>query len=143
VAGSSALTLLTATSISANGNSGTTPATGAVGGNQRSLFVDLNLSAVPTGGAPTLDVYLQTSADGGTTWRDVAHTQFTTSALHRFFQVSEYAAGSTSVLAASDGQLAGEVALQGPFGNELRLKWVFAAGGSSGSYTLAATMYGR
>jgi hypothetical protein len=143
VAGSSSLTLLASTGINSSGNSGTTPATGAVGGNQRSLFIDVNLSAVPTGGAPTLDVYLQTSADGGTTWRDMAHTQFTTSALHRFFQVSEYASGSTSTLAASDGQLAGETVIQGPFGGELRLKWVFAAGGSSGSYTLAAIIIAR
>jgi hypothetical protein len=130
--GSFVLTL--PTTISANG-------TGAVLaglGLYHNALVDLNLSAVPAGGTPTLDVYLQTSADGGTTWRDVAHTQFAAAALHRFFQFSDEAGASTSVLAASDAALAGETVAQGPWGDMLRLKWVFAAGASTGAYTLAA-----
>jgi hypothetical protein len=57
----------------------------------------------------------------------------------RFIQVSGEAAGSTSIVAASDGQLAGETVMQGPWGDRLRIKYVFAAGGSSGSYQLAVS----
>lgn len=125
--------LLAATSISDNG------AGSAIDiGPTHELFVMLDASAVPTGGAPTLDVYLQSSPDGGTTWKDCAHTQFTTSALKRFIPISGYVTGGTSIVAASDAALAGETVVQGPFGDKLRVKYVFAAGGSSGSYTLAA-----
>jgi hypothetical protein len=128
--------LLPATAISANG---TSLAISGLGYN-RNLWLDLNLSAVPTGGTPTLDLYLQTSADNGTTWRDIGHTQFTTAALHRFFAISGETAGGAAPLAASDAALAGETVVQGPWGDQIRLKWVFAAGGSSGSYTLAASV---
>ena len=129
--------MLPETRIRASGHSG------AVRGDYRSLFVDLSIAAVPSGGVPCLDVYLQTSADSGATWRDLAHTQFTNVPLHRYWQVSGDAPGSTSTLAASDGQLAGESVVQGPFGDMLRLKWAFTPGGSAGSYTLAANLHAR
>jgi hypothetical protein len=131
--------LLAATQISANGQGASLDGLGA----HKSLWIDLNLSAVPSGGAPTLDLYLQSSADGGTTWRDHAHFQFTTSALHKFWQISGEAAGSAASLAASDAALAGDTVVQGPWGDRLRLKWVFAAGGSSGSYMLGAFLVGK
>lgn len=123
-----------ATTTGINGN-----AAGAaveLGYGYEDLFVQFDCSAVPTGGNPTLDVYLQTSADGGTTWRDIAHTQFTTSALKRFAQISGQTAGATSILAASDAALSGETVTQGAWGDRLRVKYVFAAGGSTGTYTL-------
>jgi hypothetical protein len=127
--------LTNATSISANGTS--TPVLSLF--NAHELAVLLNLTAVPTGGAPTLDVYLQHSPDQGTSWQDVGHTQFTTSAIKRYLLISGLLTGGTAPVASSDAALGGETVTQGPFGDQLRLKWVFAAGGSSGSYTLTAT----
>jgi hypothetical protein len=103
------------------------------------LKVQLNVSAVPSGGAPTLDVYLQESLDQGTTWNDIAHTQFTGAAAVRYFQIAGKAAGSTSPITKGDAALAGETVRQGPFGDQLRFKWVFAAGGGTGPYTMAAS----
>lgn len=119
------------TSISASGTGVVLQMPGA-----NDLFVMLQLSAVPAGGAPTLDVYLQTSADEGTTWQDIGHTQFAGLAITRYMKICGRSAGSTSVVASSDGALAGETVVQGPFGDRFRLKWTFAAGGSAGSYTL-------
>lgn len=110
-------------------------------GQRQTALVQVTLSAVPAGGAPTLDVYLQTSVDGST-WRDVAHTQFTTSTLTRFFSVSGQQSAGAAPLAASDGALAGETVSQGPYADRLRLKFVAAAGGSNlgsgGKYTVFA-----
>jgi hypothetical protein len=129
----SEITLLAAAAVSANGNS----APAVLGDVWTDVFGMINVSAVPAGGTPTLDVYIQTSPDGGTSWKDIVHTQFTTSALKRFFQIAGGAAGSTAILAASDAALAGETVVQGPWGDLLRVKWIFAAGGSTGAYTLA------
>ena len=135
ISSGNSIVLLPATAISS-----TATATSVVGfGQYKNLYAVLNLTAVPTGGTPTLDVYIQSSADAGVTWRDIAHTQFTATAVARYVPISGEAAGSTSVLAASDGQLAGETVVQGPWGDRLRVKYVFAAGGSSGSYTFSVS----
>ncbi|HWX42118.1 MAG TPA: hypothetical protein VN345_13300 [Blastocatellia bacterium] len=133
ISSGNSVALLLSTAINANGTGNSVLGLGQY----KNLYAVLNLTAVPAGGAPTLDVYLQSSADAGTTWRDLAHTQFTTSAVVRFVAISGDSAGSTSIVAASDGQLAGETVVQGPWGDRLRIKYVFAAGGSSGSYQLA------
>lgn len=130
-------TLLASTAVSSS--SAGTAVTGLLG--LTDIYCQVNCSAVPTGGTPTLDVYLQTSADAGTTWRDIAHKQFTTSTLKVFWQVAGDAAGATASLAASDAALAGDTVVQGPWGDRLRIKYAFAAGGSSGSYTLAVNAY--
>jgi hypothetical protein len=105
----------------------------------RSFLLQLACSAVPAGGAPTLDVYLQTSVDNGTTWQDIAHTQFTGAAT-RFFQISGQVTGSTAPVAASDGALSGETVRQGPFGTSLRIKYTAALGGGTGTWTLTPTI---
>jgi hypothetical protein len=102
------------------------------------LLAQFQITGVPAGGSPTLDLYLQTSIDQGVTWRDMAHTQFKTTAATRFAQIVGDFTASENILSSSDGQLQGERVIQGPWGDQLRLKWVFAAGGSSGSYTLSS-----
>lgn len=106
----------------------------------RDLFLMLNASLVPAGGSPTLDVYLQTSPDGGTTWQDIAHTQFTGTAAKRFLAISGAVSGGTAILAAKDAALTGETIVQGPWGDRLRLKYVFSPSTSAGPYALAASM---
>ena len=105
------------------------------------LICQLIVSGTPTGGAPTLDIYLQTSIDGGVTFYDIAHTQYTTSQTTRIISIAGDAAGSASPVTATDGTLTGETVRQGPWGDQFRLKLVFAAGASTGSYTLAAKLF--
>jgi hypothetical protein len=126
--------LLPSTAISSNSTG-----TPVIASGYNSLYLNLNCSAVPVGGAPTGDFYIQTSPDVGATWRDIAHTQFTTATAVRFMQLSGLATGAAAPQAASDGVLAGETCVQGPFGDRFRVKWIFSAGGSSGSYTVAVT----
>jgi hypothetical protein len=133
------IALVPSTTVSANGTS--TPVDGL--SRLRDLFGGWEVSAVPTGGAPTLDVYLQTTFDGGTTWQDIAHYQFTTSAVKRLFSICGSVAGPTTSVAPSDAALSGDTVVQGPWGDKLRAKWVFAAGGSTGSYTLAGFVVGK
>ncbi len=106
---------------------------------QREAVLMLRCTAFPTGGSPTLDCYFQHSPDGGTTWQDLAHSQYTATSATRLFLISGEGPASTTAVAGSDAALSGESTVQGPFGDRLRLKYVFAAGGSSGSYTLTAT----
>lgn len=104
------------------------------------VFGLLNVTAVPAGGAPTLNCYVQASPDGGTTWRDVASFQFAGVAAVRMFQLNQSANPALTTMAASDGALASDTTVQGPFGDRLRVKYVFAAGGSAGTYTLSASV---
>jgi hypothetical protein len=130
--------LLNAQSISANGQSPGVIGSGIGGSGFDYIFVEFSVTAVPVGGAPTLDLYLQTSCDGGTTWRDIAHAaQFTTAVVNTFAQISGLMTGAAAFLAASDAALAANSTVQGPFGDRLRVKWVFAAGGSAGPYTVS------
>jgi len=125
--------LLPATNISADGVGN--PVYGL--NRTQGLLVGLNLSAKPTGGLSTLDVYLQTTPDGGTTWQDIAHIQFTTTLGWRYWQLTQITAGKASNYAPSDGALTGDTVVQGPFGDQMRLKYKCALNGDTGNFTLA------
>lgn len=117
------------------------------------LFGSINVSAAPSGGSPTLDVYVQGTPDGSN-WQDVVHYQFTGPGV-RLFQISQFVRpgeivevsdGSNTVVPATtgtmvpqDGTLTGDTVVQGPFGDKLRVKYVFSAGGSTGTYTVSAS----
>ncbi len=95
-----------------------------------SAFFVLEASAC-TGTTPTANVYIQSSFDGATVWRDmVSFTQVTTAAMTRFAQVSGIAAGAATDLAASDAALTAGTVVQGSFGDQIRVKWVI--GGTGG-----------
>ena len=130
------VSVVSAQSINANGTSD------VVGGLHRyeGVYGILNITGVPTGTTNTLDVYVQGSPDGGTTWQDLVAFRFTTAAAKKMFALSQLASGGATLIAASDGALASGTMVQGPFGDRLRLKWVFAVGDSSGSYTLSASI---
>lgn len=101
------------------------------------LWATFTVSGVPTGGSPTLDVYLQHSGDQGATWRDLAHpSQWTTTTSTVFCGVSGYLTGGVTFLATSDAALAANTVVQGPYGDYLRIKYVCTAG-NSGAYTLS------
>ena len=128
------MTLLDAAAVAASG------AGAARGGSARydGVFGQIGVTTVPVGGASTLDVYIQATADGGTTWRDVAARRFTAAGV-QFFQLGQYTTTGTSTLAASDGDLASGVQVQGPFGDRLRVKYAIALNGDTGFFTFGVT----
>lgn len=89
-----------------------------------------------TGG--TLDVYIQTSFDAGTTWYDYAHfTQLASgaAAIRYGWHVSR-ATGQTTVLTLGTGStvaLAAGAILGGGWGNQMRLVTVGGVGTSAGA----------
>ena len=128
------LPLLAATTGIAASGAGA-PVTGLARYQGAAVMIDC--SAVPTGGSPTLDVYVQKSLDGGATWQDVAAYRFTT-AVKRLLALSQLAPAPTTTQAASDGALASDTVVQGPFGDRLRVKYAVSLGGGSGTWSLAA-----
>lgn len=131
------LTLLDTTSgIGADGEGSSVAGLGRYAG----LSIELNASAVPSGGTPALAVYLQTTFDG-TTWQDIASYAFAGTIAKRYLNISTVAAGGTATRAPSDGALTNDTVVQGPFGDRLRVKYKFTAGGSSGTYTLGVKVW--
>lgn len=98
------------------------------------IFATFYCVMVPSGGTPTLDMYLQTSADQGVNWTDIAHYQFTTQTGTYFVQIRGDRAGAQSVWTQSDAALAGNRSIQGPWGDRLRVKYVVAMSTATGVY---------
>lgn len=108
-----------------------------VGGFQdvQSLTIIATLAGA-TGGA--LDVYLQTSFDGGTTWYDFAHfTQITAAAaaVTRLWHVNRAVAVSTvaTIGSGTTPALAANAINGGAWGNAFRLLYVAGASTSAGA----------
>lgn len=80
---------------------------------------------VTTAGGTSLDAYLQTSVDDGTTWQDVCNLQVTgvLADVEKLASVSKNVA-STVRTAASDGALAANTCANGFFGTKWRVKLV-------------------
>ena len=101
------------------------------------MVVTLNVTAAATDVADTLDVYVDTSFDGGTTFVNIGHfTQVLGNGGAKKFVMSFKAnpiAASNSVSATGD-QSAGN-ALQIGFGNVLRYRGVMVDGDANGSFT--------
>lgn len=125
-------------SLSSTSPSSATTAVGAtVGGMGKcdSLIIYANLTGA-TGG--TLDVYLQVSPDGGTTWVDYAHfTQIAAgaAAIHRVWTVTRRAQ-QTSIVTVGTGTspaLAAHTIIGGEFGDRMRVVYVAGAGTSAGA----------
>ncbi len=128
-------TLVTASGTSEAFTASVAPSRQYAGG-YRSMVVQLNVTGDPTGGAPTLNVYVQHSVDN-LTWQDVASfTQVTNSTSVQYAPISGEASGGTTILAHSDGALAAGTIVQGPWGGYVRVKYAIALGGATGGYTL-------
>jgi hypothetical protein len=96
--------------------------------------------AVPTlAGSGTLDVYLQTSFDGGSNWVDVVHFTQITATLSNPLYAMISAVGNVFKGAVGDAVIsAGTLGV--PFvGKNARLKYVF--GGSISSISFTVTLY--
>jgi triacylglycerol esterase/lipase EstA (alpha/beta hydrolase family) len=118
--------LLPSTGITAN----VTPtATAAVPiPNARYLVVQAALTVASGGG--TVDVYIQTSLDGGATWIDIMNFHFTTSTAMKVSAVVDSTALAAAV-APTDVSLSANTILSGLLGGSLRAK-----------YTSGGTAYG-
>lgn len=107
----------------------------------------LNVTAVPTGGTPTLDIYLQTKMPDGT-WQDIAHFPQIAGSIvkHKLSwklpsnglgtQAEGAAVTVDNFFADADATLAATIVRLMPMGAKFRAKGVFAAGGSTGTYTV-------
>jgi hypothetical protein len=99
------------------------------------FLLNVSASSAPT----TLDLYIQTSTDSGTTWYDVGHFN-QVGAVSTVIQALQWsrnagqATNATSVVATGDAALAAGKVVCGPVAdNYMRLKWVLAGT----SYTFA------
>jgi len=110
----------------------------------------LDVTAAPSGGSPTLDVYLQTQLASGD-WQDIAHftqaTDVTAEIVdwgHSDGNFSGIGAEGAAVtydrfFAEQNGALGATTIRLMNLGDSMRVKWVFAAGGSTGDFTFAVT----
>lgn len=118
--------LLPSTGITANVAPTATPAVPIP--NAEYLAVQATLTVASGGG--TIDVYVQTSLDGGVTWIDIMNFHFTTSTATKVSAVVTTTALAAAVTP-SDGSLASGTILSGLLGGYLRAK-----------YTSGGTAYG-
>ena len=106
----------------------------------------LSVSAAATEVGDTLDVYVQSSPDGGTTWDDFIHfTQVLGNGGAKKYLASwaQWITAESEMKAPADAALAAGV-LQGPVSSTWRVKWVVVdAGTANASFTFSVTMSGR
>jgi hypothetical protein len=101
-------------------------------GTPRNLVVQANL-AYGSGGT-SVDVYVQTTFDGGVSATDIANFHFTTSSARKAFNVSAVTPQLTPV-ALTDGAISANTAQDGLIGPRIRLKYT-----SSGTYAGGTTL---
>lgn len=103
------------------------------------FFLNVTASSSPT----TLDVYLQSSIDGGTTWRDFGHfTQVgavstSIQALTWTRRSNANITASQAVVVTGDAALGASIVIDGPIVDaQVRAKWVIA--GTSYTFSIIA-----
>src|SRR5579859_3692191 len=97
------------------------------------LTIQANFAA-GNGDGTSVDAYVQTSLDGGTTWIDMANFHFTTANASKAINLSARTPVTTQATP-SDGSLAANTAVDGILDDALRVKWT-----SLGTYTGAANL---
>ena len=104
----------------------------------QSLRIQANLQGA-TGG--TLNVYVQTSYDGGTTWHDyVSYTQLAAGAAAVTYASSHTRAKGDALATPTDGTMTANTARDGEWGDRFRLKMTAGAGTSAGT-TQSVTLF--
>lgn len=106
----------------------------------RAAVFQLTVSAAAAASGDLLDVYVQSSVDGGTTYDDFIHfTQVLGNGGAKKFiakWLRDYTP-TTALQAPKDASLSAGVS-QGPIGDTIRVKWVITDGGAHGqSFTFA------
>jgi hypothetical protein len=89
-------------------------------------------------GGASVDVYLQTSLDGGLTWIDIANFHFTTSPATAIYNLSA-ATPKTTAVTPTDGSLAANTSVDGILGAQFRAKLV-SVGTYAGATTIAVDL---
>lgn len=125
------------------------PGTAASAGAAKGIGVYRSIRIVTTRQGATggvLDIYLQSSWDGGTTWIDIGHyAQLSAgaSAVTDTIMFSREQMGTTAVVVGSglSPALAANTFLQGEFGDMLRAVYVAGSGTSSGA-PVTISVYG-
>lgn len=110
-----------------SGIAATTVTRNTITGLSRCTMLDVLLNITTTGTATgTLQIYLEDSVDGGTTWDDmVSSNTFALGAAvvtQRFFVNGSIASTATSGSAAAVETLAAGTTRQGPFGDRIRVR---------------------
>jgi hypothetical protein len=93
------------------------------------------------GGGTTTDVWVQCSADRGTTWHDVCNFRFTTSSMVRYVNLSGGTAVTTPA-ALTDGTMSVNSATDATLTNMFRIKYT-TVGTYSGTSTVNVWMVTR
>jgi hypothetical protein len=101
----------------------------------------LNANFVYGSGGTTADAWVQTSADGGVTWYDVANFHFTTASAKKLCNLSARTA-VTTLATPGDAALTANTSLDGLLGDRLRVKYT-TVGTYAGGTTLQITAVAR
>ena len=133
------LAALAARVLGANG----TPVTG-LGGHRRAVIV-LNITASAHEAGDTLDVFVDVSPDGGTTWLNAVHftQQAGNGAAVKQFAVLDAAAPGTAVVAVTSDAAAG-VVRPALFGDQMRARWAIVdSGDGDSSHTFSVEAFAQ
>jgi len=98
----------------------------------RNLCVQANFTY--GSGGTTVDAYLQTSIDGGTTWVDICNFHFTTASARFLFNLNSQTPVTTEYTP-TDGSLTANTSKDGILGRQFRVKYQ-----SSGTYAGGTTL---
>lgn len=109
-------------------------------GKPQSLTVQASFTYVASA-ATSADVYIQTSADSGVTWYDVADFQFTTASANKYGNYTGMTAVTTPV-ALTDGAISTNTGINGFLGDRFRCK-VTTVGTYGSGTTLTVNVFTR
>lgn len=104
----------------------------------------LNVTSAAAAAGDTLNVYVQASSDGGTTWDDfVSFTQVLGNGSTKTYLArwQGQIAPTTAMAAPASGSLAAGTVAQGPHGAKWRIKWVIVSA-SAPLFTFEVTASG-
>lgn len=123
------LCLMNETITTAQTASTKTAVTGLARAKALAIYVNFDYGS----GGTTVDAYVQTSFDGGTTWIDIAQFSGTTSDAKRLYNLSALTA-VTSIYTPSEGAMTANTCKDGLIGDQLRVKFT-SVGTYAGSTT--------
>lgn len=106
----------------------------SIGGLARALALEIYFNFTYGSSGTSVDAYVQTSFDGGTTWIDIANYHGTTSSQIRMYNLSALTP-VTSIYTPSDGSMSANTSKDGFIGDQLRVKFT-----SVGTYGGSTTM---
>ena len=107
----------------------------AVNGLARAKALDVQFNLTYGSGGTSVDAYLQTTFDGGTTWCDIAQFSATTASLRKGYSLSALTP-VTTIYAFTDGTMTANTCKDGFIGDQLRIKFT-SVGTYAGSTTFA------